>query len=161
MTTRTWQDTKRDIEVTTKYGPARLVVTDAKHVHFDAGTVTIHGVERNLAAHVHLWDDGQWRVGPETVPSEPTRLYGHLYMNRADGRSTVPTYRMRVTIAEEIVRVITEFAAAHPEVFTSGERTSINNRIVRIQQELAKAEALVDSLRAQLTEAYREEEEAL
>ena len=163
MTTeqRVWQDTKRDWTVETKYGPANVVVTDAKHVHFDASgngkSVVIHGIERRLSAHVHLWSDGHWHVGPEGE-TEPVRFYNHLYLSRRDKFvSSDGTFRMRITIAEEIERVITAFAAAHPEAFVAGAHVDVNNRIVRIQQELAKAEALVASLRKKFADVEREE----
>jgi len=144
-------------KITTKYGPAEIVATDAQHIYFDAnkncGTydnvgLTIRGVRYGTSAHLYRWADGAFHVGQE---GDRKGVYSDsLYMSRPRDYKRGVSESARRAAIEEIEAAVNVWALSNPAEFLAADIGSVENELESKKADLMKAQAEVDKLSAEV-----------
>lgn len=144
-------------DVPTKFGTMAVTPTQADHIyiHNDPPGVQHEIVVNNTrmsraSAHLHLWKDGKWHIGYEAQPEcERSRnMYAKKdLMNEASDSA-------KKKLAEEMTRVVNEWAAANPKAIFDAEINDLEQQKERAREAVQEAEENLRVKRDELNQVY-------
>lgn len=131
-------------------GEARIVATDANHLHFDANHhslngrpgdrcwIVCRGIEYGASVHFQRID-GEWKVIDRPYTSRV-----------ATSKDASPAAVLWIT--KTMLQIVREFAAQHPEVFTAAQVSQVTRDLENKREELFQMKRKVAELEAQILE---------
>lgn len=151
---------------------ARIVLTSATHIHFDANRnslgspehpdtcyMTIRGIRYGVSAHFYLWSDGSWNLGKEGSP-DFERNYYQLHMVRVDDpRKQSVNLSPRLQAIKLITAIVRQWVQDHPQALIDAgqmdkqrQRETLLDKILAVKAEIQAAQILLQQLEQELEE---------
>ncbi len=159
--------------IKTAYGHVAFTPTDISHIYIELAPTSsdlntqgrkyslpfvVRGVSYYGSIHVHRWDDGEFRIGPNTASYGQTRESIYLRRNNpshpSNDRASDSAER---TILQTLLPLVNAWAAANPYILDAAEQERITSSLADLEQKradlvlnLAEVDAQIAALRPHL-----------
>jgi hypothetical protein len=132
--------------ISTPFGDAQIIVTQGDHIYMDANGwgdgFTVNRVQMRVSAHFSLVD-GKWDHQKRNENHCP-----YMYTNRFDNGDV--SWSALTKLREELPPLITEWAAAHPEVLLQAAINAKKEEIRKKEDALEVSRNLVEQFETEL-----------